>query len=140
MGKASRDKGKRGEREAAALLNAWTWSAIRDMDIEINRDEDTRFFTRNLNQSDDGGSDLSNEFNLAVEVKRTKKKQVPAWWRQTLQQAKDVKRIPVLMYRIDKDKEWTFITNHISAPDEMRVVPLDDFEQWFKSHIEKCLT
>ena len=66
----SRDKGKRGERELANLLQEY-----------LGRD-----VTRNLVQSRDGGYDLNIE-GIALEVKRREELALREWWDQTVEQA-----------------------------------------------------
>ena len=98
MGRASRNKGKRGEREAAKLLHGWLSDAgIIDANIQ-----------RNLAQSRSGGFDLEGLPRwLAVEVKRAENLRQGEWWRQTKAQAKHAGRLPVLMYRQSR-RSWRF--------------------------------
>jgi Holliday junction resolvase len=86
----SRNKGKRGERELANLLQEY-----------LGRD-----VTRNLAQSRDGGHDLNLE-GLALEVKRREVLALREWWDQALDQAVDG-RVPVLAYRASR-RPWRFV-------------------------------
>ena len=86
MGAASRNKGARGEREAAKLLLGWLAEAGIDADIH-----------RNADQTRSGGFDLVGLPWLAVEVKRAETLRQGDWWRQTVAQAKHAGRLPVLM-------------------------------------------
>ena len=86
----SRDKGKRGERELANLL----------------QDHLGEIVTRNLNQSRDGGHDL-NIKGIALEVKRREELALLEWWGQTLDQAGEL-RVPVLAYRASR-RPWRFV-------------------------------
>lgn len=98
MGAASRNKGARGEREAAKLLLGWLADAGIDADIH-----------RNADQARSGGFDLVGLPWLAVEVKRAETLRQGDWWRQTVAQAKHAGRLPVLMYRQSR-KPWRFRT------------------------------
>ena len=91
-GKMSKNKGANGERELAKLLASC-------LGIEnINR---------NLAQSREGGADILDIEGLAIEVKRQENLCLPAWWKQTVKQAVDTKRLPVLAYRQNR-REWKF--------------------------------
>lgn len=90
----SRDKGKRGEREVAAILRA-------ELGIDV---------TRNLVQSREGGCDLlipgwAPEVKFYIEVTPGLKK---TWWEQTIEQAKRAMKHPVLFYRQNR-REWTAV-------------------------------
>lgn len=91
-GKMSRNKGAGGEREAReilleALAPVYRANAHPLPDIQ-----------RNLMQSRAGGFDLVGLSWLALEVKRQETLALPAWWRQTVAQAKEG-QVPFLMYR-----------------------------------------
>jgi Holliday junction resolvase len=86
----SRNKGKRGERELANLLQEHLGMGI----------------TRNLAQSRDGGHDLNLD-GIALEVKRREELALREWWGQTLDQAGD-SRVPVLAYRASR-RPWRFV-------------------------------
>ena len=89
MSKFSREKGKRGEREVARI--------IQDV-VNYVFGENAPRIQRNTLQSDKGGFDLVGLEDFAIEVKRHEKLNVKAWWKQTVRQAgKD--KIPVLFYR-----------------------------------------
>lgn len=88
MSKFSRDKGKRGEREVAALIKDLTgWDVKRKV--------------RNLA----GESDLEGVPGWSVEVKNHAKLDVAAWWRQAVAQAMFTKDKPVLFYKVPR-KGW----------------------------------
>lgn len=86
MGKASRDKGKRGEREFANVMREW----LGDIADRI---------TRRIEQTRDSGHDLDGLDPFAVEVKRCETLAIPAWWRQTKKSAIDAGLRPALAYR-----------------------------------------
>lgn len=91
-GRSSKIKGANGEREVADIIYYATGIKVE----------------RNLDQTRGGGHDLNGIDGLSIEVKRQETLCIPAWWRQTLRQAEDVKGIPVLVYRQNR-KPWTFI-------------------------------
>jgi Holliday junction resolvase len=87
MGLMQRNKGKRGEREAAKILSEVTGHEV----------------TRRVRQHD-GDSDLLGLASYSIEVKIAKRVTaaiVDDWWEQTVAQA-DINHIPVLMYRQDR--------------------------------------
>jgi hypothetical protein len=87
----ARNKGQRGEREAASLLGNW-----------INRE-----FGRNLSQTRDGDADILAIPGLTIEVKRQETLNVSAWWRQVCRASDNRGDIPVLMWRQNRTK-WQF--------------------------------
>lgn len=90
MGKASRDKGKAGEREIAAIVRDLTGWSVR----------------RRVRQHD-GDSDLEGIPGWSVEVKRhatASRADIRAWWDQAARQANGTEK-PVLFYRRDRD-DW----------------------------------
>ncbi len=92
MGKInSRNKGAAGEREFINLLK------------ELTDDSTIR---RNLEQSRSGGYDILGDSigHLAIEIKRVKQL-LTAHWEQTLRQADESCKIPVLAYRLDR-QQW----------------------------------
>ncbi len=93
-GKKSCRKGKHGEREFIRTVYRLT-----NGDIELQR---------NLNQSRDGGDDLSGYGNFSIEIKRWKKitdALVRDWWTQCQRNAKQKNKVPVLAYRADQ-QDW----------------------------------
>lgn len=88
-GKMSRNKGANFERETANALNA-----------RLGRE----VFARNLEQARSGGYDLSNDVGLAPECKRVEKPQFTAWIAQAQRQAKESDRLPVLIWRQNRQK------------------------------------
>lgn len=95
-GLASRNKGKRGEREVIKLLQPIVDSVYGEGAILLQR---------NMLQSDKGGCDIAGLEKFAIEIKRHERLNVKAWWRQTLEQAKP-HQIPVLFYR-QNGESWT---------------------------------
>lgn len=95
MSKASRDKGKRGEREIVNTLQEIV-DAVCD---EFG--EERILLQRNLLQWDAGGCDLHGLEWLSLECKRVEKEAIGSWWRQTLAQVKG-KQTPVLVHRASR--------------------------------------
>lgn len=89
-GRHSRNKGAAGERELFGILSERLGIPIK----------------RGLSASREGGADSLDIPGLAVEVKRCEKENLPAWWRQAVDQAGD--RLPVLFYRASR-KPWACV-------------------------------
>ena len=81
MGSLSIQKGKRAERAVASALNP----ILADLVLRIGCDPVT--LKRNLSQTQVGGFDLEGLPWIAIEIKHHKTVSLPAWWRQTCQQA-----------------------------------------------------
>lgn len=104
MGAMSRNKGKDGERELAAIL----------------RDELGADITRNLVQARDGGCDLIGVDGWAVECKRVHEATeayLRAWWVQTEMQASAAGTRPVLAFREDRGTWQVVVRLCDIAPD-----------------------
>ena len=86
MGLKSRNKGKRGEREVAALIHDLLGIDAR----------------RRVRQHD-GDSDIEGVDGWSIEVKNCATLNVAAWWRQAVEQATD--GVPVLLYKVPR-KGW----------------------------------
>jgi len=91
VGKMQRTKGQAGEREFAKLIFEQTG-------IEVNR---------RIEQTRDSGHDLD-FMDYAIEVKRAKELKLSSWWEQTVTNALEVGKIPVLAYRLDNNK-WKVV-------------------------------
>lgn len=108
-GNMSRAKGQRGEREFATTLEKWSQPVL----AAIGGDAAV-MMRRNLQQSREGGHDLVGLDWLAVEVKRHETLSLPAWWRQTVDQAGRIGGIPFLAYRQNRSP-WRFRVRITSA-------------------------
>lgn len=105
-GLTSRNKGKRGEREVADLLQP----TVDCVATELGLDAGKLLIQRNTVQSDRGGSDLTGLPGLSIEVKLCETLALESWWTQCQEQARGSKRIgaggvPVLFYRSNR-KAW----------------------------------
>lgn len=122
MSKFSREKGKRGEREVARI--------IQDVVNEVFGENAPRI-QRNTLQSDKGGFDLVGLEDFAIEVKRHEKLNVKAWWRQTVKQAgKD--KLPVLFYR-QNNTPWSVMC---IIDNKVNVLNKDSFVSLLKEHLQ----
>lgn len=130
MSKYSRDKGKRGEANARALIFQLTGVYLK----------------RNSNQSDSGGYDLVVDEKaskteglehraavlgrFAIEVKNTAQGFAPVYWRQTVEQASAYSREPLLLYNIPL-KGFRAVIHVSSLP-----VPSREWEEGDIVHLE----
>lgn len=122
MSKFSREKGKRGEREVARI--------IQDVVNEVFGENAPRI-QRNTLQSDKGGFDLVGLEDFAIEVKRHEKLNVKAWWKQTVKQAgKD--KLPILFYR-QNNTPWSVMC---IIDNEVCVLNKDSFVSLLKEHLQ----
>jgi hypothetical protein len=96
-----RAKGQNGEREIANALNNVVIEVREALGFAVIPERDLPF-QRNQNQSAVGGSDLSNPFGLAIEVKRQEQLNLNTWWAQCLEQAECTNCMPILLYRKNK--------------------------------------
>ena len=65
------------------------------------------------------GHDVHGVPGVAVEVKRTEKASVPAWWRQAVEQASDAGLVPVLFWRRNRKPWRIFVPGGSGEPVEM---------------------
>lgn len=111
MGKMQRSKGQVGEREVAKKFKD-------DLGIDAKR---------NLQQTQNGGYDLAGIPFFAVEVKRHETLSIGTWWKQALKQGETMQRMPLLIYRRNREQWWCVMTldsvKGILAPTEMMLVP-----------------
>ena len=137
-----RTKGQQGEREVCDWLNRILAECLTELDYG---QPVKPVFQRNQNQSAVGGSDITNPFNLCIEVKRHEQLAVNTWWKQCLKASEEFGGTPILIYRKNGCRKWNVVTNgflDIVAGRQigMRVtVDHDDFEQWIKSYIDYLL-
>lgn len=106
-GRTARNKGKRGEREVANLLNE-------RLGYEA--------FKRNIMQSRQGGCDLDTELPVAIEVKRQQTLQLTPWVAQAREQGQRVGKTPVLWYRRNNEP-WSILV-------DMTVDEFVEYLQW----------
>ncbi len=134
-----RDKGQRGEREVAQMLNSIIFDVCQS--LNMTEDECQRAMTtvqRNQNQTAVGGNDLTNCFGLSIEVKRQEALAVNTWWAQCLAAAQRNRELPVLMWKQNR-RPWRIQTyavlptpRQVQAPDWIVCqFDIDTFKNWF---------
>lgn len=111
MGKMQRSKGQVGEREVAKKFKD-------DLGVDAKR---------NLQQTQNGGYDLAGIPFFAVEVKRHETLSIGTWWKQALKQGQVMERMPLLIYRRNREQWWCVMdiatVKEILKPNEMMLVP-----------------
>lgn len=97
-----RTKGQEGEREVQRALEPIVRKVMAEGGYPM---PEKAIIQRNQNQSAVGGSDLSNTFGLAIEIKRQEALSINTWWAQCCKAAEPNKETPVLLYR-QNGKKW----------------------------------
>ena len=110
-GKASRDKGQRGEREVCKILGEALGVSL----------------TRNLEQTRDGGCDIIVNKHWFIEVKFQEKYQLDVWWEQAVRQAKDKGKHPVLFFRKSRE-DWRVLMPYSLINDPLKYYVHGDLE------------
>lgn len=121
-----RTKGSAAEREIIKLLQ-------QVLDTELGKEAPK--LQRNTLQTAYGGCDIHGYPRVAIEVKRQEKLNIPAWWKQTLQQASS-EQVPILIYR-QSFKPWRVRTYGYLPCGKKKVrtvvdISLDAFLLWFR--------
>ena len=134
MGNMSRDKGQRGERAVAKLLQPVIDKVKHDGDIQI---------VRNLDQTRDGGYDLKGVPWLAMEVKWQETLCVNTWWKQTIRQADD-DQVPVLIYKQNRKSWKVLMMGYVEIADGKRIktrvqISLEAFLIWFEQKLIRSI-
>lgn len=136
-----RQKGADGEREVAKALEPIIRRVYADLGFTAPT---TPIVQRNQNQSAVGGSDLSNTFGLAIEVKRQEQLSINTWWKQCTTAATENNEHPVLLYR-QNGKKWRCVTLvwlplHGGAQQQARAeMDWDTFLHWFEEWVQRKL-
>jgi hypothetical protein len=133
VGKMSRDKGARGEREIKDMHNEFFELHGHDMRLE-----------RNQMQTLNGGFDLIGVPILAIEIKLQEQFSLKAWWEQTVAQAQPG-QYPILFYRRNR-VVWrvrmqgaVWETDHHGIWDRPSMVidiATEDYFRWLKIKLE----
>lgn len=142
-GAGVRQKGQRGERAVAALLQV----AVEEVYAEHCPHVEPPVVSRNLVQTREGGHDLVGVEWCAIEVKWQETNFQNAWWNQTVEQAAHVSNMfgrdvePVLFYKRNH-QPWRVVTlmfKEVIGADEVKTVyryratlELDAFVDYFK--------
>lgn len=124
MGRMSRNKGKRGEREVIAILQPMVAKILHAHGVDPVR------LKRDTRQSDGGGFDISGLDWLAPEVKRCETVRIPAWWRQACGQAKGT-QAPALLWRTNGSR-WQARVRDVRGTHDMT---MEQFMDWFARHL-----
>lgn len=124
MGRASRDKGKKGEVEVKNMLQQVVDHVAHGFGVE------PVVIKRDTTQSDGGGYDLTGIPWLAPEVKRVERLAVERWWKQACAQAKDG-QCPVLLWRRSRE-EWRVRVRDTRGTRDMTI---RDFLNWFERNL-----
>ena len=134
-----RDKGQRGEREIATLLNGIIYQVA--VELGFSEEDCLKAVTtvqRNQMQTAVGGNDLTNCFGMSIEVKRQEQLSVGTWWRQCVDSANRNGELPVLIYRQNR-KAWrirTYVKMYFPTSEyamyKEAEFDLDAFKNWFR--------
>lgn len=140
-----RQKGQEGERQVAKALNTIIKELLAQHSLPVPEKD---IVQRNQNQSAVGGSDLSNVFGIAVEIKRQEQLSVNTWWAQCTKAADANGEFPVLIYR-QNNKPWRVVMFSYAQlpaldgmPTAIRVrteMDWDSFLTWFRQWVDRKL-
>ena len=144
MGRMSREKGKRGEREVITILQPVVTELYTTLGLPAP------VLKRNTLQCDGGGSDVAFEEDgtrglawLALEVKFHANPAVNTWWKQTLAHCGQ-QQTPVLIYRRNNvDWKVRMFVTVAAGPQAVTVaatVSLEDFLRYFRARVTHELT
>ena len=138
-----RAKGANGEREVCDLLNKLLQPILDKHGIAH---PEKPVFQRNQNQSAVGGSDITNPFELCIEVKRQEQLNINTWWQQCLTASNEFGGVPILIYRQNGKRKWNVVMYGmiaVAGPDLLATyrVTLEqsDFENWFARYVDRYL-
>lgn len=141
MGINIRQKGQEGEREVARAMNSIVESVLVKHGLKVPA---RPIVQRNQNQSAVGGSDLTNPFHLAIEVKRQETLAINTWWKQCCASAIADGAVPVLLFRQNGNRSWRCILlvdvpigdgSHVSGV--RAEISWDSFLQWFYNLVDR---
>lgn len=129
-----RQKGASGEREIADQLNTCINVVRMELGLPVLAKPQVQ---RNQNQTAVGGCDLVGTYEYAIEVKRHEQLSINTWWKQCKASAEELNKMPVLVFRQNKQK-WRVITEtFVSIPDTGRgmlvraEIDWEDFKKMF---------
>lgn len=101
MGINIRTKGASAERDIANQMNAIVEQVCKEEGFPLPLKP---VIQRNQNQTAVGGSDLSNPFGYALEIKRQEALSLNTWWKQCMVASKEFGGTPVVIFRQNKQK------------------------------------
>ena len=127
-GKKSRNKGANAEREFIALLQPFVDSILGEKTFELKR---------NLFQTREGGADIAGmpeQFDFfSLEIKRQERLSLPAWLRQTREQAQSY-QWAILAYRQNRCPWYIIMEEPITG--ETYELDLENFLKWFRDMLK----
>jgi hypothetical protein len=141
-----RAKGQNGEREVQAMLNEIVQDVRAQHGFPLYEDRDLPF-QRNQNQSAVGGDDLTNPFQLAIEVKRQEALSVNTWWKQCVASSLRSNGRAILIYRQSR-KPWRVVMTGLIhfTPDASKYlgpapveINIEVFKLWFAEYYRSLL-
>ena len=141
MGINIRQKGQEGEREIQRALEP----IVRKLLLQGGHPVPAKpIIQRNQNQSAVGGSDLSNTFGLAIEVKRQEQLSINTWWKQCETSANESGELPVLLYRQNGKKWKCVLYTWVNLPGNKHTriraeISWEDFLNWFELWVTEQL-
>lgn len=123
----SRQKGATAEREVIKKLQRVVDSVL---------GENVCLLKRNLEQYRGGGADVTcpvEKYDLfAFEIKRCEKLMLEKFWKQALVQAKKSRRIPVLIFRRNREAWSAMMFTRLGSKKRVRIIiSLDDFLSYY---------
>lgn len=141
-----RTKGATGEREIANALNDILYEVLAELGMDK---PDAPIIQRNQNQTAVGGKDLTNTFDLAIEVKRQEQLSVNTWWAQCVRSAERNKEKPVLIYRQNR-MSWRVVMmvgiplpgvngSGMSIMNVRGEISWENFLTWFRTYSKRKL-
>lgn len=136
-----RQKGQEGEREVQRALEPIVRKLMGEFGMQV---PEKPIIQRNQNQSAVGGSDLSNTFGMAIEIKRQEQLSVGTWWAQCVKAAAENNECPVLLYR-QNGKKWrcrTLVWLYLPDGAQMQTIAefgWDEFLEWFTQWVRRKL-
>lgn len=127
-----RHKGARGESEVLKILEA-------ELGLKL---------VRNKHQAERGGRDIAEDVDrmqgpipFAIEVKYQERELLAKWWEQTVEQAMEVQRMPVLFFRRNHQPWRVVIDPHDANPltwprrGGYMILPLEIGLQWMRENL-----
>lgn len=141
-----RNKGARGEREIAVMINNLLFAVLKKKGFDDEYCKKAwNAVQRNSLQSAVGGADMTECFGLSVEVKRQETLNVNTWWKQTCASAARNNDMPVLIYRQNKQKWSAVVYGSLNLPggrtlDGVRcTISEEDLQGWIYRWIENWI-
>jgi len=128
-----RQKGAQAEREVIKKLQAV---------VDYVLGKDMCVLKRNLEQYRGGGADVTcsvERYDLfSFEIKRCEKLMLEKFWKQTLKQAKQSKRRPVLIFRRNRESWSAMIFINLGTQKNIKaIISLNDFLKYYAEMLNR---